>query len=545
MSFCEECGAKLASGARFCEECGAKVAASAISEEIAEGCESARDMPDADSSSEAMNIFSGADWRRRWEAFADSSADEEIGIIVTREKKLLSHIGCTDYHEFKKLVLRYITSAAERNVRYAYCDLDDCTFHYGGGETESVVASLRRIVDVACPKYLFILGNEEIVDVVRWKNQVPGDADAVVESDLCYSTLDVNTPWDGQAYDFDEVMRVGRLPSRRDEGLASYFRYFENAVRFIGSMDKVRPYGLSALVWKDESNEEYKAISDDTVDVSPEITAKDVYGRIDAEANLFFFNLHGSNDTRFWYGQSASSYPEAFEPAILDGRGNPYFIGVEACYGARYLGGLDENQSVMMTAMRNRCMAFLGSSRIAFGAVKPEGCCADIVVGDFIRHLAEGRSVGDAHVEGLRHLSADDDGMDDTDVKTLAEFSLYGDPSSRMGHGKLRGDAGKSFKSLGSKKGLPIPMPDVRRRVQTALAEVDAKIEAAIDDFAMRNLLPELMQKGLVSARQAVFKMNDGGLNQKVYSLESGPIVRIAKVYFDNDGNIHKALVSK
>ena len=309
-------------------------------------------------------------------------------------------------------------------------------------------------------------------------------------------------------------------------------------------MSGVRSYGLSALVWEDESNDEYKEISDEKVDVSPEVTKDDVGNRIEEDANLLFFNLHGSNDTRFWYGQEGCSYPEAFAPNVLDGRGLPFFLGVEACYGARYLGGLDPSNSILMMAMRNKCLAFLGSSKIAFGTSEPKGSCADIVIGDYIKYLAKGYSAGDAYVEGLRRLTANRDGMDDSDIKTLAEFALYGDPSARMGQNKDVGGMKKLFKGFGVTKGLSIPMPDIRRSIQMALAEVDAKIEAIIDDFAMRNLLPELMQSGLGSAKQSVFKMNTG-LNQKMYSLDAGPMRRVAKVYFDDKGKIHKALVSK
>ena len=388
-----------------------------------------------------------------------------------------------------------------------------------------------------------MLGNEDVIDVARWENQ-SRDGEEIVESDLCYSTLDVDTPWNGQKYNFDEIMRVGRVPSCDGETIASYSRYFKNAQKHIGTMNGVLPYGLSALVWEDESNDEYKEISQEKVDVSPEVTKNDVGARIAEDANLLFFNLHGSNDTRFWYGQEGGSYPEAFAPAVLDGRENPYFLGVEACYGARYLGGLDQNDSIMMMAIRNKCLAFLGSSKIAYGTPRPEGTCADVVIGDYIKYLAKGYSAGDAYLEGLKRLTANRDAMDDSDIKTLAEFALYGDPSARMGQDKDAGGMKKLFKGFGVAKGLSIPMPDIRRSVQMALAEVDAKIEAIIDDFAMRNLLPELMQSGLGPAKQSVFKMNTG-LNQKIYALETGPVKRVAKVYFDDKGKIHKALVSK
>ena len=539
MAFCEECGARLTEGVRFCEECGAKVVDCVTEGEVGK---------DTFAHQESGSDFAGfgdsrRDWLQQWEEFAQK-ADGELGVIITRESKLLSQLEGASHAMLGGVLSEYCASAAKRGVSYFYCNLDECAFHNGGGEVKSVVASLRKMVDVARPKYLFILGNEDVIDVARWENQAR-DGDAMVESDLCYSTLDLNTPWNGQGYNFDEVMRVGRLPSFQGETFTSYSRYFENAQKYIGTMAGVNPYGLSALVWEAESNDEYKEISDEVVDVSPEVTKNDVRERIEEDVNLLFFNLHGSNDTRFWYGQEGRNYPEAFAPKVLEDRARPYFIGVEACYGARYIGGLDETQSILMMALQNKCLAFLGSSKIAFGTCEPKGSCADIVIGDYIKYLAKGYSAGNAHVEGLKRLCACRDDMDDSDIKTLAEFALYGDPSARMGTNKDVGGIKKLFKGFSSQKGLSIPMPDVRRYVQMALVEVDTKIEAIIDEFAMRNLMPELKEIGLGNVRQSVFKMTNTGLNQKIYSLEADPIRRVAKVYFDDKGKICKALVSK
>lgn len=537
MAFCEQCGAELSAGVRFCEECGSPVDYDESSSSVLFG--------DDDSPSQFhLNLFNASDWKVRWEEAAESVGDCELGLIITRENALISQLEGAGADRFHKELCEYIAKAEDRGIKYYYCDFDACAFHDGDGTVESVVASLRKIVEVARPKYLFILGNEDVIDVARWENQT-GDGDETVESDLCYSTLDVCTPWDGQQYNFDEVMRVGRLPSHDGETLYSYCRYFESAKRYIGTIDVVRSYGLSALVWEEESNDEYKEISRDKVDVSPEVTNDDVHSRICDDTNLLFFNLHGSDDTEFWYGQEDSSYPEAFSPTILENRERPYFLGVEACYGARYLDGLSDEESIMMTALRNNCLAFLGSSKIAFGTSRPKGSCADIVVGDYVKYLAKGFSAGDAYVEGLRRLDSDSDDMDDSDIKTLAEFALYGDPSATMGCNKRKCGNKGLFKSTRIAKGLPVPMPDVRRCVQMALAEVDAKIEAIVDDFVVRNLMPELRDLGLGAAKQSIFKMKNTGLNQKIYSLGSGTIRKVAKVYFDDNGRIRKALTSK
>jgi len=396
----------------------------------------------------------------------------------------------------------------------------------------------------ALPKYLFIIGNEDIIDVARWENRAE-DTDGSVESDLCYATLDVNSPWDGQAYNFGEVLRVGRFPTCAGESIEEFKHYFNATPQCTERLGELTPYGLSALVWEDESNDEYRAISHKTVDVSPNVTKESVGHTIPVDANLMFFNLHGSNDTRYWYGQEGCSYPEAFSPEVISGRQHPYFVGVEACYGARYTHGLTPKSSIVMMALRSCCLAFLGSSKIAFGTSRPKGSCADIVIGNYIKYISKGKTAGDAHLEGLKELCRDRASMDDADVKTLAEFALYGDPSVSMRGGEKTLGIKSFFGKKATTKGIHIPMPNVRQAVEMALTEVDAKIEAVVDDFARDLIRTEFGTADLGSSKQAVYAMKATGLFQKVYRYEGQDVKRVAKVYFDRNGRVRKSLVSK
>ena len=220
-----------------------------------------------------------------------------------------------------------------------------------------------------------------------------------------------------------------------------------------------------------------------------------------------------------------------------------FFLGVEACYGARYI-GLEPGESIVKTALANKCLAFLGSSKIAYGTSEPEGTCADIVIGDFIRQIAKGETAGDAHLAGLKRLTSNSD-MDDSDIKTLAEFSLYGDPSACTGKNRNVGAMKGMMKKLGGvPKGIHIPMPDVRRATKLYLTEIDAKLESAIDDFVASKLMPDILQKGL-AVEQKTFSIPNKKLFQKLYSVDAGPVRQIARVYFDGTGKIHKALLSK
>jgi len=536
MAFCEQCGAKLTPGSRFCEECGA------IVEDV--GVESATPKNSILSSGSLQEIFKSPSWKDDWAQAALESTDSDLGLILTREEELLLQVDAGPV-QLQDLMRDYIEQTSKRGVKYYYLNLDTFHGYEGDGSVDSVVAALRSIADVARPKYLFILGNEKVIDVARWDNEA-SDGDDVVESDLCYSTLDTNSPWNGQEYDFDVTIRVGRLPTYSGEQFCKFRAYFDAAMTHIGHMDRIVPYGLSALVWEQESNYEFGKTASRKVDVSPMVGCANVAPRMGFESNLLFFNLHGSNRAKYWYGQNGVNYPEAFSPSVLNGMSRPYFIGVEACYGARYLGGLVPEQSVLLMAMENKCISFLGSSRIAFGKSTPTGSCADLVVGSYVKSISLGESAGDAHMTGLKRLSEDWSSLDDADVKTMAEFSLYGDPSAR----KCDNTSNSGFKHLfsGAKmnKGLTVPMPDVARAIRTSLAEVDAKIEAIVDEYVEREILPEISGSiGVSGMKTKVVKMSRGGLSQKLYFIPSEAVDTVAKVYFDDEGRVHKALVSK
>jgi hypothetical protein len=530
--FCEECGNALMPDSRFCEECGTKV------EEFDQDSKEI-----SFSKQESEELFENSWWKKDWDSIASNSCDFEIGLILTREKSLLGQLNASS-SQLRHLIKDYIRNSSERGVKYYYLNLDRFPLYNGDGCVDSVIKVLREVVAIARPKYLFILGNEKIIDVARWENNTE-DGDPIVESDLCYSTLDVESPWDGQRYDFDKTIRVGRLPTYEGEDFDSFKSYFETATANIGRLDRIVPYGLSALVWEEESNYEFKKIAPRKVDVSPIVAHSTVSTRMGFESNLLFFNLHGSNRAKYWYGQDGGNYPTAFSPEALSDMDRPYFLGVEACYGARYLGGLKPGESILFTAMENKCLAFLGSSRIAFGTSTPNGSCADFVIGSYVENIKKGESAGDSHIAGLKRLTEDWDSMDDADIKTMAEFSLYGDPSARAVKNICSCNS-KGFSSNIINRGLSVPMPDVGRAIRMSLVEVDAKIEAIIDDYVKCEILPEL--DGAIASgqvRMKTLRIGTTGLNQKIYSFSSGSIDKIAKVYFDSEGNIKKAIVSK
>lgn len=522
--FCEECGSKLEAGVHFCENCGAPVSVEDNNTEV------------LNNKTQWDSVFNSDDWQNKWSCVCKDSS-EELGIILTKSSVLCKHLSCSK-SELESVIGDYSSAASSRGVKYYYLDLDNNKVtSVSSSDVENVISILSEISKCHSPKYVFILGNEQVVRFKTWKNE-SNDSDADVTSDFAFTTLNPTSPWDGCKYNFDEALRIGRLPTWSGESFSQFKKYFDNAKQEIGNIQSVKPFGLSAYVWKAESNDEFSAVSSSKVEVSPSVTQYSVDAKIPVETNLFLFNLHGSDSTKYWYGQEGSDYPEAFSPDNMVRLKSPNFIGVEACYGAMYENNKTSVSSNVLAAVTNNTIALLGASRIAYGTSCPPGSCADIVIGEFIKQIAVGETAGDAHILGLKKLCSST--MDDSDIKTLCEFALYGDPSACTGKNKKSGPSKifKGFTSTSSKSSSlsHIAIPDVRSAVRLSLATVDEKILSAINT----HIYSEYAE--LIGIIPKTYSVGNTRLYQSVYENSEK---RVVKVYYDASGNIKKEISSK
>lgn len=491
MAFCEDCGTPLTPGVLFCENCGAKLTPS-------------------NTISKNVNL--------------------EEGIVYTN-LELLSEELNKPQAEIKGIVDAFISSAKERGISYELCDVSS---KFGGtGTVAQHVEIIKTLVQKNHPKYLFIIGSSKIIPSIVWKNEA-GDfeSDSDVSSDLPYSTLDTQSPFDGQEYDFDNCLKVGRLP----ECGVNFENYFKNLAEGSGKSGDIKSFGLSAEVWQEETKDIYKNVSDNQIFTSPECEKSTVTGIIPSDTNLLLFNLHGSNSTEFWYGQAGSSYPEAMDHTSLGYVAKPYFLMVEACYGAFYEGRSSVN-SILLSALNGKCISFLGSSRIAFGTPCPQGSCADVMAEEHLKNLKNGMSAGESLCRA-RSILMQDDSVET--VKTLAEFSLYGDPSARM-YGEPLASKGLFSKNTSKSftKGIHIPLPNIRRAIRMELVTVNQKIADAIEEMVyakyedFKGIKPNYYKSSKNDDYSAVFR-KQGVIGDQLITVK-----------FEKDGNVKNILESK
>ena len=442
MAFCEDCGSPLSEGVAFCENCGAKI-------------------------SSTNNVISN-----------HSKEIVETGIIYTNLSLLAEKLN-TSISSLTSVIENFIKSASNRGIGYTLKDVSDSFSTVGS--VENHIRIIKSTVQELKPKYLFILGSSNVIPSIIWENKASDcGSDADVSSDLPYATLDTTSPFEGQEYDFEDTLRVGRLPN------IDFENYFANLKEGCGKIETISTFAESAEVWVEETIDIYSHIkSGPNVHTSPEHTTETTKSTISSSgnSNLFLFNLHGSNQTEYWYGQRGGSYPEAVAPDTFDGLEKPYFLAVEACYGAAYE-DREIDKSILLSSLSGKCISFLGSSRIAFGTPRAPGSCADVICGEYLKNLKSGMTVGDALEKARRELMKESDAEE---IKTLAEFSLYGDPSARIFREpkptKTRLFSKNTTQAFS--KGIRIPLPNIKiaQSVQESVYKQYADLEGIVPKF--------------------------------------------------------------
>ena len=444
MHFCEDCGERLSPGVSFCEGCGARI------------------------SLNQPKFIAGVSAKKL-------TAD---GIIYTNLPLLATQLNRPESTVLDS-IQRFIADSASHGIDYVFVD---AAHNFSGIATvEEHLEFIRSKVSETQSRYLFILGSSSVIPSVRWENYAStAEVDPDILSDLPYATLDATNPFTGVRYNYDNMLRVGRLPN---VDLENYFFNLEQSRKLSGG---VETFGLTALVWASMTEHLYQAIAaGPKVLTSPTHTVESVCEQIPHGTNLLLFNLHGSDQTKYWYGQENWSYPEAVEPTSFKSLSRPYFLAVEACYGAIYE-GRPIQESVLLSALSGKCVSFLGSSRIAFGVPAssltfPKGSCADVICGEFLKHLKGGTCAGDSLNMARKTLMMGS--IAPEEIKTLAEFSLYGDPTA-----SILGHTGKSLipsysVSHGLTKSFHIAQPDVRQAVRMELAIVEQKIVEVVENL--------------------------------------------------------------
>lgn len=296
------------------------------------------------------------------------------------------------------------------------------------GEPEQNKRAIDAVVAARAPAYLMILGAPDVVAHQSLRNPT-GDEDVDVPSDLPYAC---EAPYSRRIEDFLAPTRVvGRLPGIPGGHDASYLvALLERAAGWSGHSPKryEKPFGVSAQAWQGSTRMSLRKIfgRGSDMELSPEAGPRWKKGLLGRMAH--FINLHGAASSPAFYGDPG--YPEAHRADVLAGcirEGT--VVAAECCYGAELYPPSEYIPAGICSAyLGEGAYAFVGSTNIAYGPVDENGA-ADLICQHFFRHLLGGASTGRAMLQARQDYVKSNAPIDPIDLKTVAQFSLLGDPS--------------------------------------------------------------------------------------------------------------------
>jgi hypothetical protein len=422
-NFCTNCGARCQDAVNFCTNCGAPQQAAVTPLHHA-----VPSIPAARKGSDGTQDL-------RMKFFTDASLIvptlriTDAACVVMTDLSRLRRILGPNYLPLESRIERFVNSPRSGLTYY----LLDCGNTYLGFPPPDEWREYVRLLQLARESLsrrtgatmvsLFIIGDDRIIPMPRLENPVGPDDD--VDTDYPYASLSTLNPWETME---TASLLVGRLPVGTDGTSAA--RYLDNQMLATSGSASPSTFGIGAERWEGSSRATFGLFSNGDVHMSPPVSARNLSTVLREDAELLYFNLHGSNepDEPGWFGEShEGQYPVAIRPDHLARMRKPNVVGVEACYGAKFSGLLPE-ASNLLQALGSTTLGFVGSSRIAFGPSEPPISMADIAVGHFLRNVAKGQSLGSAFMEARNELW-DDIEENGHSRLTVLEFNLFGDPN--------------------------------------------------------------------------------------------------------------------
>lgn len=578
-SQCLQCGAVVGVSDTFCGECGAQISLSTSSQSLESavascptcGCSAPADSAFCPECSQAFVAagptsalgqamdYSSVNFCLRLLATGEqeiqSAYDDpeggmsisllksgryELGLILTDLSKLREQFGA-NYPTFERTLNEYIAYKISDRCAYLMLDVSDNLIAKmqspGWQQIVGLINNANGFLKEhlsRTPDTIFILGDNDVIPMGRFPNHIIMDPDREVETDLVYSTLSDSDPWRQAGTALVPKLKVGRLPFGKGFGPDKFSHYLANVREKVSRPPEVsKVSGISAKVWEMASQSMYSRLGGGFVKTSPELGLENVLSEIDVNAAIQFFNLHGTDTDAYWYGEQNFQYPRTFGPETAGQMGGINAIAVEACYGAKFI-GCNESDSILLRALSQRTLGFLGSSKIAFGPPIPPNSLADVMAGEFLLAVQNGQNFGNA-TNIARKATLNMSLLDGMTVKTLLSFNLFGDPTERLLSTGL---------SLGQIEfdELRVEIPDVLQEIKQSSMKANPGLVEQVRS-QLKVGIPEMDEVQPVVARiyLAGLQKEINGLHYQSPNYPS----RMAIVYADDSGKIMGEFLSK
>jgi hypothetical protein len=368
--------------------------------------------------------------------------------ILTNQTALKAKYGASGVAKIRSAVDALIASDKKRGLVTELFALDDAgTMKKLGGSRVSNPTSPKQNKDAVdgvykalAPDYLMILGSTDVIPHQDLQNPMydpspDGDPDKTAFGDVPYAC---EAPYSQKPQDFFGPTRVvGRLPDvtgSKDESYLVGLLGTAASYKIVPAGQYRSYFGITAEIWATSTclslTHTFGACSD-LKDVPPnnDPWPLPLLGRV-----AHFINCHGASVSSQFYGQPKSGkrvYPVALDAAYIAGKISEGTIGTaECCYGGELYdpGLLKGQQGICNTYLANGAYGFFASTTIAYGP-SDSNAQADLICQYFLQSVLRGASLGRAALEARQNFIRAASPPDPSDIKTLAQFNLYGDPS--------------------------------------------------------------------------------------------------------------------
>lgn len=367
----------------------------------------------------------------------------EDKVIVTHGAALTAKYGAAGLARIKTALRALVAADRRRGIvdRVVYLDNASAMRRLQAPaltstkDVRGAKAAIDGVYSALKPDYLMILGSTDVVPHQDLRNpayKAGDDDDKIALGDLPYAC---DAPYSRDPAKFVGPTRVvGRLPDLTGEKDPSHLlALLKTATKWKErSASAYEDYfGLSAEVWKGSTG----------------LSLDNVFGNRNAlnlvppkgpnfpasvlDGMMHFINCHGDTAVPEFYGQRGNSYPIALTTRSIRGRLSEGTVAsAECCFGAQLydaaLLGIDI--PICQSYLRQGAYGYLGSTTIAYGPADGNGS-ADLICQYFLLAVLDGASIGRAALTARQQYVANAAQMDPIDLKTLAQFCLYGDPS--------------------------------------------------------------------------------------------------------------------
>jgi len=369
-------------------------------------------------------------------------------IIVTNNSALLAKYGAGGVRAVRAAVSRLIAADRKRGLNSRLIALDDARLMRSfsarpvshGGSARQNKQAIDDLYTAIAPDYILLLGSIDVIPQQPLHNPLystPGgdDSDAHAAGDLPYAC---EASYSQDVTKFIGPTRVvGRLPDMagaREPSFLLQVIAVACKAKQLQRKDYQSPFAITAQIWESSTRQSMRNIFGASDGIQPVPPRSSRWAPQLLKRRMHLINCHGANHASEFFGQPANGayqYPIALKASYINGQLTPGTVAAaECCYGGQ-LSRISETQArigICETYLKNGSWGFLGSSSIAYGDFE-RNAEADLMCQYFLESVLSGASLGRALIEARHKYIRVASPLDPVDLKTLAQFSLYGDPS--------------------------------------------------------------------------------------------------------------------